>query len=157
MAIEWNIADFKVEDLLSMAVVLEQKGYDFYSAFSEKSPERRVKNEIRFLREEEAHHKTLIQDMLKKKGKSTSSKPGAALDKILHKEIIIPLEELLSSKKIESNNDALSFGAAMEQKSIDFYTALAALPAAASLAADIAAILTEEEGHLRKLTVMMAY
>jgi rubrerythrin len=58
MAVEWNLADFKVEDLLSMAVVMEQKGYDFYSAVIEKSPERRVKNEIRFLREEEARHKT---------------------------------------------------------------------------------------------------
>jgi len=157
MAVEWKLGDFKVEDLLSMAVVLEQKGYDFYSAFIEKSPDRRVKNEIRFLREEEARHKTLFQDMLKKKGKSASSKPGAALDKIVQKEIIVPLEELLSSKKIESNDAALSFGAAMEKKSIDFYTALAALPDAASLASDISAIVTEEETHLSKLNVMMGY
>ena len=157
MAVEWNLADFQVEDLLSMAVVLEQKGYDFYSAVIEKSPERRVKNEIRFLREEEARHKTLFQDMLKKKGKSASHKVSAALEKILQREVIHPLEELLSSKKIESNSDALGFGVAMEQKSIEFYMALAALPGAAPLASDIAAIINEEEGHKRKLNVMLAY
>jgi rubrerythrin len=157
MAVEWNLSDFKVEDLLSMAVVMEQKGYDFYSAVIEKSPERRVKNEIRFLREEEARHKTLFQDMLKKKGKSASGKVSGALDVILQREVIRPLEELLASKKIESNNDALSFGAAMEQKSIDFYTGLAALPGASTLGADLAAIIAEEEGHKRKLTIMRAY
>ena len=157
MAVEWNLADFQVEDLLSMAVIMEQKGYDFYSAVIEKSPERRVKNEIRFLREEEARHKALFQDMLKKKGKSTSGKVSAALDVVLQREVIHPLEELLASKKIESNSDALSFGAAMEQKSIDFYKGLAALPGAATLGADLAAIITEEEGHKHKITVMLAY
>jgi rubrerythrin len=157
MAVEWNLADFRIEDLLSMAVAMEQKGYDFYSAVIEKNPERRVKNEIRFLREQEARHKSLFHDMLKKIGKSASGTVGGALDAILQREIIRPLEDLLSSKKIESNSDALSFGAAMEQKSIDFYTGLAALPGAALLAPDIAAIITEEESHKRKLNVMLAY
>jgi rubrerythrin len=157
MGLEWNVADFSIEDLLAMAAVMEQKGYDFYTEVIELSPERKVKNEIRFLREEEARHKTLFQDMLKKKGKSASGKVSAALDEILRREVLLPLEELLSSKKIESNSDALKFGAAMEQKSIEFYTALAALPGAAALGADLAAIITEEEGHKRKLAVMMAY
>ena len=157
MAVEWNLADFKVEDLLTMAVVMEQKGYDFYSEVIDKSPERRVKNEIRFLREEESRHKTVFQDMLKKKGKSGSGKVSAALDAILQREVLLPLEQLLSTKKIESNSEALKFGAEMERKSIDFYKALAALPGAAALASDLAAIVTEEEGHLRKLNVMMAY
>jgi rubrerythrin len=155
MALEWNVADFSVEDLLSMASVMEQKGFDFYTEVIEKSPERKVKNEIRFLREEEARHKAVFEDMLKKKGKPAKlSKP---LEKIVQREIIEPLEQLLSSKKISSNSDALNFGAAMERKSIEFYRALAALPAAAALAADIAAVIAEEEGHLRKLTVMLAY
>jgi rubrerythrin len=157
MALEWNVADFTVEDLLTMATVMEQKGYDFYTEVIEKSPERRVKNEIRFLREEEARHKTVFQDMLKKKGKSVSAKVSGELEKILQREIIVPLEELRSSKKIASNSDALNFGAAMERKSIDFYRALAALPGAAALASDIGTVIAEEEGHLRKLSVLMAY
>ena len=157
MPVEWDLTSYKVEDLLAMAVVLEQKGYDFYSAFIDKSPERRVKNEVRFLREEEARHKGVFQDMLKRKGKSITGKPGAALDALLQAEVIGPLEALLSSGKIESNDEALRFGAAMEKKSIDFYIALAALPGAVPLAAEIATVVAEEEGHLKKLTVMMAY
>jgi rubrerythrin len=157
MALEWNVADFSVEDLLSMAVAMEQKGYDFYTEVIELSPERRVKNEIRFLREEEARHKTLFQDMLKKKGRSPSAKLGGALDAILQRELIDPLAQLRSSKKISSNSDALGFGVAMERKSIEFYQALAALPGASALASDIALIIAEEEGHLRKLSVMLAY
>ena len=157
MALEWNVADFPVEDLLSMAAVMEQKGYDFYTEVIEKSPERRVKNEIRFLREEEARHKTVFLDMLKKKGKPASARVSGPLEKILQREIIVPLEELLASKKISSNSDALNFGAAMERTSIEFYRALAALPAAAALASELGAIIAEEEGHLRKLSVMMAY
>jgi rubrerythrin len=157
MALEWNVKDFTVEDLLSMAAEMEQKGYDFYTEVIELSPERKVKNEIRFLREEEARHKTVFQDMLKKKGKSPSAKLSGALDAILQREVIGPLAELRASKKISSNSEALNFGAAMERKSIEFYKALAALPAAAALASDMEAIIAEEEGHLRKLSVMMAY
>jgi rubrerythrin len=157
MALEWNVKDFSVEDLLSLAAEMEQKGYDFYTEVIEKSPERRVKNEIRFLREEEARHKVVFLDMLKKKGKSPSAKLSGALSEILQREIIAPLAALHASKKIASNSDALNFGVALERKSIDFYKALAALPGASALAADIAAVIAEEEGHLRKLSVMMAY
>ena len=157
MALEWNVKDFSVEDLLSLAAEMEQKGYDFYTEVIEKSPERRVKNEIRFLREEEARHKVVFLDMLKKKGKSPSAKLSGALNEILQREIIAPLAALHASKKIGSNSDALNFGVAMERTSIDFYKALAALPGASALAADIAAVIAEEEGHLRKLSVMMAY
>ncbi len=128
MAGEWNLAEFKLEDLLQMAVLVEQKGYDFYSAVIEKSPERRVKNEIRFLREEEARHKVLFQEMLKKKGKSASGRLSAALDALLRREFTDPLEELISSKKIESNAEALKFGVSMEQKIVDFYAVLKDLP-----------------------------
>ncbi len=157
MAEEWDLTGFKVEELLAMAVVLEQKGYDFYSAFIEKSPERRVKNEVRFLREEEARHKALFQEMLKKKGKSVSSKPGAGLEKMLQHDIVVPLEQLLASDAISSSHDALSFGAAMEKKSIDLYKALSALPGAEPIARDIMAIIAEEEGHIHKLSEMMAF
>jgi rubrerythrin len=157
MAGEWNLAEFKVEDLLQMAVIIEQKGYDFYSAVIEKSPERRVKNEIRFLREEEARHKVLCQDMLKKKGKSASGKVSAALDVLLRREFTDPLEELISSKKIESNEEALKFGIAMEQKIVDFYAALKDMPGAAPLAAELAIVSAEDLAHVSKLNAMLSY
>jgi rubrerythrin len=157
MADGWNLAEFKVEDLLQMAVIIEQKGYDFYSAVIEKSPERRVKNEIRFLREEEVRHKSLFQEMLKKKGKSASGKVSAALDVLLRREFTNPLEELISSKKIESNEEALKFGVSMEQKIVDFYAVLKDLPGAAPIAADLATVSAEDQAHVSKLNAMLSY
>ncbi len=157
MANEWNLAEFKLEDLLQMAVLIEQKGYDFYSAVIEKSPERRVKNEIRFLREEEARHKTLFQEMLKKKGKSASGKLSAALEALLRSEFTSPFDELISSKKIESSEDALKFGVSMEQKILDFYAVLRDLPGASPLAADLATVNAEDQAHVDKLNGMLSY
>jgi rubrerythrin len=157
MAGEWNLAEFKVEELLQMAVIIEQKGYDFYSAVIEKSPERRVKNEIRFLREEEARHKAVFQDMLKKKGKSASGKVSAALEVLLRREFADPLEELISSKKIESNKDALMFGVAMEQKIVDFYSVLKDMPGASPLTSELATVSAEDQAHVSKLTSMLEY
>ncbi|MGD0724781.1 MAG: hypothetical protein ABSB63_04385 [Spirochaetia bacterium] len=157
MAGEWNLAEFKVEDLLQMAVLMQQKGYDFYSAVIEKSPERRVKNEIRFLREEEARHKVLFQEMLKKKGKSASGRLSAALDALLRREFTNPLEELIFSKKIESSEEALKFGVAMEQKVVDFYAVLKDLPGASPLAADLATVSAEDQAHVSKLNAMLSY
>ena len=157
MANEWNLAEFKLEDLLQMAMLMEQKGYDFYSAVIERSPERRVKNEIRFLREEEARHKTLFQEMLKKKGKSASGKLSAALEALLKREFTTPLDELISSKKIESSEEALKFGISMEQKIVDFYAVLKDLPGASAVAADLATVSTEDQAHVTKLNAMLFY
>jgi rubrerythrin len=154
---EWNLAEYKVEELLQMAVLMEQKGYDFYSAVIEKSPERRVKNEIRFLREEEARHKVLFQEMLKKKGKSASGRLSAALEALLRREFTNPLDELISSKKIESNEEALKFGVSMEKKIIDFYAVLKELPGASALAADLATVSAEDQAHVSKLNAMLSY
>ena len=156
MALQWNVADFSVEDLLSMAAAMEQAGYDYYEEIIQKTSEPRVKNEVRFLRDEEAQHKGVFQEMLKKKGKS-AAKVSGALQQILQKEVITPLEEMRATKKISSNRDALSFGASMERTSIEFYKALAAQPAAAALVSDINAVIKEEEGHLRKISVLLAY
>ena len=157
MANDWNLAEFKLEDLLQMAVLMEQKGYDFYSAVIEKSPERRVKNEIRFLREEEARHKTLFQGMLKKKGKSASGRLPPALEAILRRELTEPMEELISSKKIESSEEALKFGLSMEQKVVDFYAALKDRPGAEVLATDLATVSAEDQAHVSKLNGMLSY
>jgi rubrerythrin len=156
MSLQWNVAEFSVEDLLSMAAAMEQAGFDYYNEVIQKATEPRVKNEVRFLRDEEALHKNVFQEMLKKKGKAAVTVSGA-LQQILQKEVITPLEEMRASKKISSNRDALNFGAAMERASIEFYKALAAQPAAAAMAPDINAVIKEEEGHLRKIAVLLAY
>ncbi len=157
MAVEWNITSFQVDDLLQMAAIVEQKGYEFYSAVIDKSPERRVKNEIRFFREQEAQHKVVIQAMLKKRGKNVSGKVSQPLDAILRREFLAPVEELISSKKIEVSEEALKLGLSLEQKAIDFYTALKAMPGAESFAAELSAMITEEDGHAKKLSSMLGH
>ena len=156
MSLQWNVAQFNIEDLLSMAAAMEQMGFDYYDEIIRVTREPLVKNEVRFLRDEEALHKTVFQGMLEKKGRS-AVKVSGPLQQILQKEVITPLEEMRASKKMSSDRDALSFGATMERASIEFYKALAAQPSAAALASDIDAVIKEEEGHLRKITVLLAY
>ena len=157
MAVEWSIASFQVDDLLQMAAIVEQKGYEFYSAVIDKSPERKVKNEIRFFREQEAQHKIIVQTMLKKRGKNVSGKVRRPLDEVLRREFLAPVQELISSKKVEVSEEALKLALTLERKAIDFYTALKAIPGAESFVAELSTMITEEESHATKLSSMLGY
>ena len=44
-----------------VAVLIEQGGYDFYAQIGDRSESPRVKNEVVFLRDEEARHKAFFQ------------------------------------------------------------------------------------------------
>jgi rubrerythrin len=155
MAGQWNLARFKLEDLYQMAVTVERKGYEFYGKLMEESGVDQVKNEMRFLRDEEAAHQSFFESELARRG-MRAAEPGPELDELLNREFLGPLQERLQDVEMLGTKDALRFGLALEQKSIDFYNALKAAHAA-TVTGDLDAIIAQEEKHKRKIKIILAY
>lgn len=151
-----DLSKFQIEEVYQFAAEIEQGGFDFYGRLIEASDNTRVKNELKFLRDEEAEHKAFFLGELKKKGKA-AGKLGAGLEELLQKEFIRPLEEFYRAGKITKTVEALRFGMQVEQKTIDFYGDLDRQAQDAGFRRELAAIIAEEKKHKQKLNLILAY
>jgi rubrerythrin len=145
-----------IEELFQFAATIEQGGYDFYARLIQASDNKRVQNELKFLRDEEAQHKAFFLGELMKKGK-TEVRLNPGLNMVLETEFIKPLDEFYKANKIGNNQEALRFGVSVEQKTIDFYTALRRQSADPSFLKDLDLIIGEEQKHKQKLNIILAY
>ncbi len=156
MAKGWKLAESSVDDVLELAALVEQGGYDFYERLQANASNRRVKKELEFLRDEEAAHKAFFLEQLRIQGRTPRGSVGPELQEILEREFIGPLQKLFSSSDIDSNFKTLGFGMTLEQKSIDLYTEMKTVVDEAQRAG-LDRIIAEEEGHRRKLQLMRAH
>jgi rubrerythrin len=151
-----DLSKFGIEEMYQFAVTVEQGGYDFYGKLIDTCENTRVKNELKFLRNEEALHKAFFLGELKKKGKGeVALSPG--LKGVLDAEFVRPMDEFYAAKKIAHTDEALRFGVALEQKTIDFYGDLRKQTGDAAFLKDLDAIIEEEKKHKQKLNIILAY
>jgi rubrerythrin len=151
-----DLGKSSIEELFQFAAAIEQGGLDFYSRLIQASDDQRVTNELKFLRDEEAQHRIFFLGELKKKGK-TEVVMSPALNAALQAEFLGPLEEFYKSQKIRNNAEALRFGMAVEQKTIDFYTDLRGQSRDPGFLKDLDVIVEQEKKHKQKLNVILAY
>jgi rubrerythrin len=152
----WELAAYPVEDLFEMAAIVEQGGFDFYARLIARATDPRVKNELKFLRDEEAVHKAWFLDQLRSRGGAPRGSVTPRLQALLDREFLEPLDSMFSSGDVSNSDKTLRFGSALEQKSIDFYMALTESIGSAHRA-DLQRIIAQEEDHKRKLEVIRCF
>jgi rubrerythrin len=151
-----DLGKTSIEELFQFAATIEQGGFDFYSRLMQASDNKRVNNELKFLRDEEAQHRTFFMSELKKKGKNEVV-VSPALNAVLEAEFLKPLEEFYKSQKISNNQEALRFGITVEQKTIDFYGDLRQQSRDPGFLKDLDVIVEQEKKHKQKLNLILAY
>jgi rubrerythrin len=152
----WDFDGFGVEDLFEMAAIVEQSGFDFYARIIARASNPRIQNELKFLRDEEASHKAFFLDQLRARGGSPRGTISPKLQELLDREFIGPMDRMFSSGDIDDIDKTLSFGSALEVKSIDLYSAMKPT-VGPSQAVDLDRIIAQEESHRRKLELMKAF
>ena len=151
-----DLSKFGIEEMYQFAATVEQGGYDFYGKLIDTCENTRVKNELKFLRDEEALHKAFFLGELKKKGKGeVALSPG--LKGVLDAEFVGPMDEFYKAKKIARTDEDLRFGVALERKTIDFYGDLRKQSKDEAFLKDLDAIIEEEKKHKQKLNIIPAY
>jgi rubrerythrin len=152
----WDLSKFAIEDVFQMAMAVEQGGYDFYQKIIDQTDNPRVKNEMKYLRDEEAKHKAFFEKNLKAK-QGSSKKMGTDVKSLLEKEFLAPMEEMYRSKKIAKNDEALRFGIKLEQKTIDLYEGIKKTQGDPAFLADLGTVIEEEKKHKATLNLVLAY
>jgi rubrerythrin len=156
-ASELDFGDQSVEDMYLVAVHIEQGGYNFYSQIIERSENPRIKNEVIFLRDEEAKHKAFFQNQLSSRGLAASAELREELKSWLDREFVKPVKQVLNSRDITKNEDALQLGVRLEWKTIELYETLKAQISEMSAREDLQAIIDEEYRHKEKLNLLLAH
>jgi rubrerythrin len=151
-----DLSTHRIEEIYQFAAMIEQGGFDFYEKLIAACDNIRVKNELKFLRDEEAHHKAFFQGELRKKA-SGEVALGPGLAAVMTAEFVAPMDEFYKAGKITRIAEALRFGQAVEQKTIDFYSDLRRQSKDAGFLKDLDAIIEEEKKHKQKLTLILAY
>jgi len=152
----WSLGEYAIEELFEMAAIVEQGGFDFYARLIARISKPQVKNELKFLRDEEATHKSFFLEQLRKAGLTPKGTVGPGLRALLDREFLEPLEKVYASRDVADTDKTLAFGVALEQKTIGFYTALRSGNAASEQLADIDRIIAEEENHKKRLGIIRA-
>jgi rubrerythrin len=155
MATDLNLGEFSKGEAFELAAIVEQEGNDFYECLFARTAFGGVKNELGFLRDEEAKNKAFFLEQLRIQGRSPQRGVRPEHKAILEHEFIEPLRKLFSSSDIDDNFKTLGFGMALEQKSIELYGAMKRLIHEPH-GVEIDQIIAEEEGHWRKLQLLRA-
>lgn len=150
----WSLGGVSVDDLFEMAAIVEQGGFDFYARLTARSLDPRVRNELKFLRDEEAVHKSWFLGQLRARGGAPRGALAPALQQYLNDEFLVPLEAVLQRGGVDVDTArALTMGSELEQRSIAFYTAMQEV-VEPGLKDELGRIMSDEETHRRKLDLI---
>jgi rubrerythrin len=150
---EWDFRNVRVEDLLEMAAIVEQSGFDFYARLSARTDELKVRNELKFLRDEEALHKAWFLEQLRQQGSVPQGFITPALQGTLEREFIEPVDQMFASSDVRDIEKTLKLGAALEQKSIELYDRMRPAVSGPQRTA-LDRIIAQEEEHRRRLQIL---
>jgi len=140
------------EELLELAAMVEQGGFDFYARLSSRSEDPRERNALRHLRDEEGYHKGWFLAQLRARG----GRPGGSLPPGLQAELearfLAPVSSLFAAGLVE-NREVLKLGTALERQTIDLYRLLRQV-LEAPLQMELDRIIAEQERHLVALEAL---
>jgi rubrerythrin len=151
-----DLSKFPIEEVYQFAVAIEQGGFEFYEKLIQATDNPRVKNELKFLRDEEAQHKAFFQGELRKKGRAEMAL-GPGLAAAQEEEFVRPMDQFYREAKVSNTREALRFGIVLEQKTIDFYGDLRRQSKDPAFLKDLDQIVAEEKKHKQKLNIVLAY
>jgi rubrerythrin len=150
---------FSPQEILRIAVKVEENGVKLYESFEKKTTEPKIKGIWRHLKEQDELHRKIFQEMLEKVGDYIvyEFNPGeydTYIRAIASQYIFVPdLIEKKTKDGFTSNLDAVDFGIFIEKESIFTYTALKEYITTAQLPV-IEKIIDEEKKHLIELTLL---
>ena len=153
----WDLSKFQVEDVFRMAVAVEQGGIDLYDRIIEASDKAQIRNELKYLREEEVRHKDFFLRQLPGGTNAEQAPLGSELGELLEAEFLVPMEELYSGGKIRNSSQALRFGVLLEQRTVELYTALRQQRHDPEFQKNLDLVIAEERRHKEKLNLLLAY
>jgi rubrerythrin len=153
-----EIGNFTPHEYLRMAIYFEEEGARFYRELAGRTTDKRIKNELDFLWKEEEAHSAHFGKLLEAIGRS----PSEALDdrrltSLADRGVFGPIKRLRAEDILCDNAEALKLGAVIKRRMISFFHDLLDRTEDEKAKEVLKEIIEQEEHHLEKLMLLMAY
>jgi rubrerythrin len=153
------LKDFNPGEALKIAMYVEEEGARFYRELTGRTKDKQIRNELQFLWNEEESHRSNIEKLLRKwdGGDTVDVKDADKLAVLADKGIFGPIKKLRTEDILCNNAEALRFGAVVKKRMISFFHSLLEETKDAESRKVLEEIIAQEEQHLDKLKLLLAY
>ena len=148
-------------EALCLAVSIDEERSEYFENLAEATENKRVKNELQFLRDEERKNAEYFSQRLENEEGSEAETGSCDPERLLHqwveKEIILPFQNARTDGSVSSSLEALRLGADLQRKTIEFYNELLLHEKGDKEKEELKKVLSREEQNLKKLNIIMSY
>ena len=152
------LKDFNPGEALKIAMYIEEEGARFYRELTGRTKEKQIRNELQFLWNEEESHRSSFEKLLQGWGGDTADdKDEDKLAVLAEKGIFGPIKRLRTEDILCNNAEALRFGATVKKRMVSFFRSLLEETKDVEARKVLWEIIAQEEQHLEKLKLLLAY
>lgn len=146
------------EEILEMAVILEERGFEFYTTYKENAKDDKIKELFQYLADEEANHKKTFQEFLDNLSKKEFTLTYSDEEVLQYFSAIVdarvfdnPDFAIQLAKDTKDELEAVNLAIGFEKDSIVFYEGLMGLVNEKSKNT-VTKIIEEEKKHIQNLS-----
>ncbi|WP_456400826.1 ferritin-like domain-containing protein [Mesoaciditoga sp.] len=149
---------YSADELLEMALKIEEDGEKFYTFLSEKLEDDRKKELFSYLAGQEREHaetfKELSKGLVEETDPSFWEEASKYIRSIVENKIFPSLEEMKEKSKNMTLNQLLDFAISIEKETVIFYEELYDMVREKKSKEILSKIIREEVSHVRKLSLL---
>ncbi len=149
---------YSADELLEMALKIEEDGEKFYTFLSEKLEDDRKKELFSYLAGQEREHaetfKELSKGLVEEIDPSFWEEASKYIRSIVENKIFPSLEEMKEKSKNMTLNQLLDFAISIEKETVIFYEELYDMVREKKSKEILSKIIREEVSHVRKLSLL---
>jgi rubrerythrin len=150
--------DFNSGEALKLALYIEEVGSKFYDELFNRAESVQIKNELKFLKDEEEGHRKHFEQLYQHWGEgSLDNLEDDKLGLLAQKGIFGPIRKIRAEEILCDNAEALKFGASVKKRMIAFFNSILDQAQDREVRHVLEHIIEEEKKHLEKLKLLMAY
>ena len=150
------LMDFDPSEALMLAMYVEAEGARFYRELSRRTKQKHIVNELQFLLKEEESHSKTFKDLLVSMGGGVPEIPDEDVVASLTG-VFGPIRKLRTEDILCDNAEALRLGATVKKRMISFFQSLLEQTNNSEARRVLEDIIKQEERHLGKLKLLLAY
>jgi rubrerythrin len=150
------LRDFDPSEALMLAMYVEAEGARFYRELSRRTKEKKILNELQYLLEEEESHSQTFKGLLISLSGGVPEIPEEDIVASLTG-IFGPIRKLRTEDILCDNAEALRLGATVKKRMISFFKSLLEETSNSEARRVLEDIIKQEERHLAKLKLLLAY
>ncbi len=151
------LENLDIAEAYGLAIKVEEDGFAFYDKASQLAEDKKTKEDLAFLRDQEKGHKLYFEKLLKETGKDYKEDTSSALHAWVNKQLVEPVKKALEQNPPKTSDEAVQIGIRLETNSVLLYKSIRKATDSKDIKKAIKKIIREEQSHREFLKAILKY